>query len=376
MRSAGGYIASPTLSITGSVQPVVYETDFADIDSLGGKENMMIQSGVTVTRTLAIVTLAAWVVPAAGQAPATKPTPSAAATKKWVQPRTPWGHPDLQGVWNNGTPTPLERPQDLADREFLSEEEWAARAKEVATRAEKRPDDPLADVELAYNNEWWDRGTPLKRTSLIVDPPNGKLPALTAEGKKLVAARETARKQHGPADSWEDRPLQERCILYHGTPPFPTGYNNNYQIAQTPDYVAIRYEMMAETRIIPLDGRPHLGSAVRQWMGDSRGHWEGDTLVVDTTNYSDKTTFRFPASNATLRVVEYFKRTDANNIDYRFTVHDSTMYTKPWTAVLPLMKAEGPIFEYACHEGNYGIVGVLSGHRAQEKAEAARKGSK
>ena len=334
--------------------------------------------GFISASTLAIVVIAAGVVvPVAGQAPATKPTPSAVAAKKWVSPRTPWGHPDLQGIWNNGTTTPLERPQDLADREFLSDEEWAARAKEVAGRAEKRPDDPLADVELAYNNEWWDRGTPLKRTSLIIDPPNGKLPPLTAEGQRRIAAREAARRLRGPADSWEDRPLQERCLLYHGTPPFPTGYNNNYQIAQTPDYVAIRYEMLAEVRMIPLDGRPHLSSGIRQWMGNSVGHWEGDTLVVETTNYSDKTTFRFPASNETLRVVEYFKRTDANTIDYRFTVHDPTMYTRPWTAVLPLIKAEGPIFEYACHEGNYGMVGVLRGYRVQESAaEAAKKGGK
>ena len=145
-----------------------------------------------------------------------------------------------------------------------------------------------------------------------------------------MAARAAAAKLRGPADSWEDRPLQERCLLYHGTPPFPTGYNNNYQIAQTRDYVAIRYEMLAETRIIPLDGRPHLGPNIRQWMGNSRGHWEGDTLVVETTNYSDKTTFRFPASE-NLKVVERFTRTDADNIDYRFTVHDPTMYTKPWT---------------------------------------------
>ncbi len=232
----------------------------------------------------------------------------------------------------------------------------------------------MADVELAYNNEWWDRGVPLLRTSLIVDPTNGKLPALTPEGQRIVAARAAARKMRGPADSWEDRPLQERCLLYHGTPPFPTGYNNNYQIAQTPTTVAIRYEMLAEVRIVPLDNRPHLQGALKQWMGSPLGHWEGDTLVVETTNYSPKTTFRFPASE-NLKVTEYFKRTDADNIDYRFVVHDPTIYTRDWTAVLPLVKAPGPLFEYACHEGNYGIQGVLSGHRAQErKAAEAQKG--
>ena len=323
---------------------------------------------LTAARALGVALLVAWVTPAGSQTGAGQTQSKTAATsKKWTLPRTPWGHPDLQGIWNNGTPTPLERPSDLAGKEFLSDEEWAARAKEVSTRAERRPDDPDADVALAYNNEWWDRGTPLKRTSLIVDPTNGKLPPLTPEGQKRVAARAAAAKGRGPADSWEDRPLQERCLLYHGTPPFPTGYNNNYQIAQTRDYVAIRYEMLAETRIIPLDGRPRLGPNIRQWMGSSRGHWEGDTLVVETTNYSDKTTFRFPASE-NLKVVERFTRTDAGNIDYRFTVHDPTMYTKTWTAVLPLVKAEGPIYEYACHEANYAMEHMLSGARAEDRA--------
>jgi hypothetical protein len=307
----------------------------------------------TFTRTVALAITVAWAVPANGQT---------------GLPRTPWGHPDLQGVWNNGTTTPLERPSDLADREFLTEADWAARAKEVANRAQLRPADPAADLALAYNNEWWDRGKPLLRTSLIINPTNGKLPALTEQGRAQAAARTAARRLRGPADSWEDRSLQERCILYHGVPPFPTGYNNNYQIVQTPDLVAIRYEMMAETRIIPLDGRPHISKNVRQWMGNSVGHWEGDTLVVETTNYSDKTTFRFPASNETLRVIERFKRVDANSIDYQFTVDDPATYTSQWTAVLPLAKSDGPIYEYACHEGNHGMFGILSGHRAEEKA--------
>jgi hypothetical protein len=332
---------------------------------------------VWTTTLAALVFTVAWAVPTAGQAPPAKTVANAAGStaapsEKWRLPRTPWGHPDLQGIWNNGTTTPLERPADLADREFLREEEWAARAKEVANRAALRPADPEADLALAYNNEWWDRGKPLMRTSLIIDPPNGKLPPLTAEGQKRVAARNAARRQRGPADSWEDRPLQERCIVYHGVPPFPTGYNNNYQIAQTPDYVAIRYEMMAETRIIPLDGRPHVSKNIRQWMGNSLGRWEGDTLVVETTNYSDKTTFRFPASNQTLRVIERFKRIDAKSIDYQFTVDDPATYTRQWTAVLPLAKAEGPIYEYACHEGNHGMFGILSGHRADERGAAKK----
>lgn len=321
---------------------------------------------VGVVGPLIVLALVGSVARAGGQAPSSPATDRASASKPWSQPHTPWGHPDLQGVWNNGTTTPLERPADLAGREFLSDHEWAARAKEAATRAEARPSDPIADVGLAYNNEWWDRGTPLRRTSLIIDPPTGKLPLLTAEGTRRVAAREATRRGRGPADSWEDRPLQERCLLYHGVPPFPTGYNNNYLIVQTPEHVAIRYEMMGETRIIPLDGRPHLGQNIPQWIGNARGRWEGDTLVVETTNYASKTTFRFPASNETLRVVERFTRTGANVIDYRFTVDDRAMYTRSWTAVLPMERATGPIYEYACHEGNYGMEGVLRGHRAEE----------
>ena len=333
---------------------------------------------VRTIKTLALpatLLILASMAPVAGQTPASRPG-GAPPAKKWPVPHTPWGHPDLQGIWNNGTTTPLERPEDLSGREFLTDQEWAARAKEAATRAETRPSDPVADVGLAYNNEWWDRGVPLKRTSLIVEPTNGRLPPLTAEGKKRVAARDLARRSHGPADSWEDRPLQERCLLYHGVPPFPTGYNNNYQIVQTPEHIAVRYEMMAETRIIPLDGRAHLSHDIPQWMGNARGRWEGDTLVVETTHYSSKATFRFPASNETLRVIERFTRTAAATIDYRFTVDDPTMYMSTWTAVLPMHKAEGPIYEYACHEGNYGMVGVLRGHRADEQAAAVKaKGS-
>jgi hypothetical protein len=322
---------------------------------------------LSVTHALTAAIIVAWVVPAPGQASAPGAAPKTDAAKPWTGPRTSWGHPDLQGLWNNGTPTPLERPDNVAGREFLTEAEWLANSEEAATRAERRPANAAADVALAYNNEWYDRGTPLRRTSLIIDPPNGKLPGMTPAGKQLVAATAAARAQRAPADSWEDRSLQERCILYHGVPPFPTGYNNNYRIAQTPNYVAIRYEMLAETRLIPLDGRPHLGPNLRQWMGNSRGRWEGNTLVVETTGYSEKTVFRFPASNA-VRVVERFTRTAEDTIDYRFTVHDPTIYVSPWTGVLPLAKSEGPIYEYACHEGNYGMTNLLSGHRAEEAA--------
>lgn len=292
---------------------------------------------------------------------------------RYVVPRTPWGDPDLQGTWDNGTPTPLERPADLADKEFLTDEEWRQRADEVANRAARRPSSAAQDVELAYDNEWWDRGTPLKRTSLIVDPRNGRLPPLTPEGQALVARRAAAAKARGPADSYTDRPLQERCLVYHGVPPMPTGYNNNYLIVQTRDTVAIRYEMMAETRMVPLDRRPHLDRKLTQWIGNSRGRWEGDTLVVETAGYSPKTTFRFPVDHATLTVTERFRRVSPTEIDYTFTVVNPTMYTRPFTAVLPLIKTSNVIYEYACHEGNHGLEGVLRGHRYEEQ-QALQKG--
>ncbi len=309
------------------------------------------------TGAVVVAVALAWLAPLAGQSGA-----PAGYTAK-----TPWGDPDLQGIWDNGTPTPLERPTDLADKEFLTDAEWKQRADEVANRAASRPASAAADVELAYDNEWWDRGTPLKRTSLIVDPANGRLPPLTPAGQALVAQRTAARARRGPADSYTDRPLQERCLVYHGVPPMPTGYNNNYLVVQTPDHVAIRYEMMAETRIIPLDRRPHLDPKLTQWIGNSRGHWEGDTLVVETTGYRPDTTFRFPVDHATLKVVERFRRTSATAIDYRFTIENPSMYTRPWTAVLPLTRAAGPIYEYACHEGNHGLEGVLRGHRYEER---------
>jgi hypothetical protein len=312
-------------------------------------------------------------------APVTAQRKAAAASKQW---RTPWGDPDLQGSWSNATTTPLERPTALAGKQVLTDEETTELEKQTAqNRNTDRRDGKGtdADVARAYNEFWWERGRVLNRTSLIVDPADGRLPPLTPEGQKTLDARAEAKRGRGPADSWEDRSLQERCILYHGVPPLPTGYNNNYEIVQAPGYVAILHEMIHEVRLIPLDQRAHLPQNVRQWMGDSRGHWEGNTLVVETTNFNDQPNlFRFPASGATVRVIERFTRVDADNIDYRFTVDDPGMYKRPWTAILPMTKIEGPIYEYACHEGNYGLASILSGARAEEKAaeEAAKKASK
>ena len=277
-----------------------------------------------------------------------------AVTKTWTPPRTPWGDPDLQGIWNNSTTTPLERPSQFAGKEVLTDEE-------------------VANLNERNTN----RGKSIGRTSLIVDPPDGRIP-LTAEAQKKRAAGAEYRRAH-PADSWEDLPLYTRCIVRGGLPNLPTRVNNNYQILQTPGYVVILQEIMHDTRIVPLDGRPHLGRNISQWSGDSRGRWEGNTLVVDTTNFSpkiDPTVTRFRGSGETFHLVERFTRIDANNIDYRFTIEDPKSFTRPWTAMLPMRKTQDPIYEYACHEGNYPMVNILRGYRADEKAaeEAAKKG--
>ncbi len=301
--------------------------------------------------------------------------PAAQQGRKAAQPtvpRTPWGHPDLQGTWNNSTITPLERPARFAGREFLTEEEARAMDAAAATQYDERPANSAQDVDAAYNQVWWDRGRTVgtRRTSLIVDPPDGRLPAMTADGQRRAA--EIAARLRGVTAGPEDRNLAERCLT-RGAPKLPGGYNNNVQIVQTPDSVAIMQEMIHETRIIPLDGRPHLPSRVTSWLGDSRGHWEGDTLVVETTNYHPASVFNsyYCCASAAehLRIVERFRRVDATAIDYRFTVEDPTTFTKPFTIDLPMAWMDEPIFEYACHEANYGLEGILRGARAQERGQ-------
>ena len=307
---------------------------------------------------------------AQSQSPAARAKTTVAA-KKWIPSRTAWGDPDLQGMWSYATVTPLERAGGEAGKQVLRDEEVAALDVEARTGADRRDGTAEADLARAYNAFWYDRGKSDGRTSLIVDPPDGRLPPLTPEGQKRQAARAAYLRAH-PADSWEDQPLRERCIIYHGVPPLPTGYNNTYQIFQSPGYVAILDENIHDVRGIPLDGRPHVGRNIRQWNGDSRGHWENDTLVVETTNYSPQTTFRFPVAGETLRAVERFTRVAADKIDYRFTIEDPTTYTKPWSVALPMTNLpDYVIYEYACHEGNYAIAHVLEGARAQEKTAAA-----
>ena len=278
--------------------------------------------------------------------------------------RTPWGDPDLMGTWSYASLTPLQRPESLGEREFFTAEEAAER--NLAVTLDTAP--PPGSVG-SYNALWFDRGRVSSdmRTSLIVEPPNGRLPTRSEVAERLAARRAYLRDH--PADSWLDRSNWDRCITYHGVPPISTGYNNTYQILQTPTHVAIRVENIHDVRIIPLDGRPRLDDRVRQWNGDSRAYWDGDTLVVETANFSDKTTHRFPSSRNT-KAVERYRRVSADQIDYRFTIEDPTVYTRPWTAVRPMPRLDDYIiYEYACHEGNYAMTNILTVERVQE-AEA------
>jgi hypothetical protein len=282
------------------------------------------------------------------------------------------GHPDIQGVWNFSTLTPLERSAEFAGRATMTAAEAAAYERRTLERnnRDRREATPEADVSSAYNEFWWDRGTTLatvrgeKRTSLIVDPPDGRIPALTAEAQQRASARADARRQH--ADGPEDRSLGERCLMFNAGPPMlPGPYNNYVQIFQTPDHVAINNEMIHDARVVPLDRSPHVPSVIRRWQGDSRGRWEGATLVVDTTNFTDKTNFR--GASEKLHLIERFTRVDADTLLYEFTVDDPSSFVKPWSAALPMRRTSDRIFEYACHEGNYALTGILQGARYSEQ---------
>jgi hypothetical protein len=293
------------------------------------------------------------------------------AQKPWTVPRTADGKPDLQGVWTNVTITPLERPRELGDKAFFTEQEASQYEKQVReqTNADRRDGGAQADVNRAYNDFWYDRGTKVvasRRTSLIVDPPDGRIPPLTPEAQKRLADRAAAARGH-QFDGPENRALTERCLVWPtaGPPMMPSFYNNNYQIEQGPGYVMVLVEMVHDVRIIPTDGRPHLPVDIRQWFGDSRGRWEGDALVVETTNFTDKSSFH--GSDENLKLVERFTRTGPETILYEFTVNDPTAFTRNWSAQIPMNRIQGPIIEYACHEGNYAMTGMLAGARAEEQ---------
>ena len=325
-------------------------------------------------RAGAVAVLAAWLTAAPLASQSVSEGPSAADTvekgedREWTPPRTAWGDPDLRGTWSYASLTPLERPANFRDQGLFTPEEAAAR--NAGANAE-RPHVP-GNVG-AYNAHWFDKGRvdPSLRTSLIVDPPNGRLPPLKAAGQARVLAR--AERFKGRPDSWLNFTAWTRCITYHGVPPVSTGYNNTYQILQTPEYVAILVENIHDVRIIPLDGRPALDERIRQWNGDSRGRWEGDTLVVETGNFSEKTEHRFPSSK-NLRSVERFQRVDENTIYNEFAIQDPDTYTQPWTAVRSMPRLdEYYIYEYACHEGNYAMTNALSGARAEDRADAQQR---
>jgi hypothetical protein len=306
-------------------------------------------------------------------------TPSKTAQPSAV-PRTADGRPDLQGIWTNATLTPFERPTKLEGREFFTAAEAAEFARADLDRAnrDRRAATPQEDVERSYNEAWIDRGTevsPNLRTSIVVDPADGRVPPLTTAAREAAAARAAIQQRlpEGP----EDLELWTRCILGRsaGPPMVPGAYNNNYEFVQTRDTIAIDTEMIHEVRIIPLvtqgQTRPHISSSIRQWLGDSVGHWEGGTLVVDTTNFTDQT--HFHGSDRNLHVIERLTLTGPNTLRYRFTIDDPTAFTSAWTGEIMMSRTPGPLYEYACHETNYSLPDILAGARAEEKRRAQSK---
>ena len=346
-----------------------------------------------------IATVCLSAAPASGQSQSRS---AADTTSAGSVPRTPEGRPDLQGLWTTQTFTSLERPDHLAGKEFFTAEEAAALHQQLTAEGvdpSARDAINIADAEarekrlhqtnrepayIHYDNAIWLRtpvpkGLSSGRTSLITDPRDGKIPPLTQEANRRAAAEAEASRQPSAFDSYETRPLPERCIAWahQGPPILPPAYNDIHQIFQTPDYVVVFTELSTNpARIIPLDGRPHISDQLRQYAGDSRGRWEGDTLVVETTNYNDKRRWR--GSTRALHVVERFTRVDANTIHYEFTVDDPNTWTRPWSAEIPMVKTEGRLFEYGCHEGNHDIRHILEIHRNldQQAADPVRRRSK
>ena len=309
-------------------------------------------------------------------------TPASAAGQATTadSPRTEWGDPALHGIWDFRSITPLQRPEQYADREFLTEEEAAGLEQATVdrelelllrpaqrTRAGASVDRGENGALGAYNDFWLDRGTTTvsdRRTSLIVDPPNGRMPPLSEQGQRRRDERAAYRREH-PADSWEDRGLNDRCMFTTGLPMVPSAYNNNVHVFQTPDHVAMLVEMTHTVRIVPLDGRPRHDRPIRQFVGESRGHWEGDTLVVESMHFNRLTGLRGSTPDA--RLVERFTRIGPDAIQYEFTIEDPATWTSPWTARVELQRTEEPLYEYACHEGNYSMEGILAGARADER---------
>ena len=334
--------------------------------------NRRLLNSLTLLATV-FVCMSLLAVPVAGQ--------SSSGTAAWEAPRTVDGHPDLQGVWANNIATPLERPDAWAGKEKLTDEELAdlqlAAADVIASGEDAQFGDQLVlkaierikdadsyDTTGNYNQFWIVDRDFDNRTSLVIEPSDGKIPALTAAAVERSDAQRAYRSDH-PADGPEDRGLSERCANF-GVPRLGAGYNSYFQVFQTPSHVVVLKEMAHDAKVIAMDSTPHISDSVRLWNGDSRGRWEGDTLVVETTNFSPKSDFRESAEN--LYLVERYTRVGPDTLNYEVTISDPTTWSQPWTVLIPLRRSEDAVFEYACHEGNYGMEGILSGHRADESA--------
>ena len=304
-----------------------------------------------------------------------------AAVNIYTPPRTADGQPDLQGFWTNNTYTLLQRPENITKEFYTPEEAAEIRRKRAIRESEQTEPGTTQDVHYDRTQFGLDRSQGVLaeslRTSMIVDPPDGRVPPLTSEGQKRIAEREMERRQRGGIwDAAENAKLSYRCLIFQTAGPPMLPLNNTYQIVQSPGYVMILVEMAHDVRIIPLDRREQPHSSIRQWKGTSRGHWQGDTLVVETTNFNGKNPFPpqpfgTPASGKNLHVTEWFTRIDADTILYKFTVEDETTWTLPWSAELLMKATQGPIFEFACHEGNYSMINTLAGVRAEEQRAAA-----
>jgi hypothetical protein len=316
-------------------------------------------------------------------------TKTAANTKALTMPRTPDGKPDLHGYWTSMSFTPMERPAKYQGREFLTDQEAEEVQKDGLRRSYEQTygnpvGEPVYDSTTFGLTPFQEGFAPNKRTSLVVDPPDGRIPPTTPEAKarrRAIGDRDYIEADgHGGgvvhADTPRDIGVRTTCVSMSGGPPIlPGAYNNGVYILQSPEYVVLQAEYGKEVRIIPLDGRPHAAANIHQWHGDGRGHWEGETLVVETTNFRPEATFR-NANPKTLKITERFKRVAANQIEYSFTINDPSTWTKPWTAIVPLSAVEGPFFEYACSESNMDVVNIMAGARATEKAaEEKAKGA-
>jgi len=353
---------------------------------------LRITGALTVVTTVVVFQASGYGPTAAAQSAQAARSARPEARKAWTPPRTAWGDPDISGFFTNKDEqgVPFERPAEFAGRQTISDEEFAAR--EQRLRQQLQTDNAEFDIATADTRNagavgsatsppphWLDRPKPSRRTSMIVDPADGRIPPQTPEGQKRAADRAAARAQarggRGPADSYLDRSLYDRCIT-RGLPGsmMPAIYGNAYQIVQGPGWVGIRYEMIHEIRVIPLETRPHVSPRIRSYMGDARGRWDGNTLVVETTNFRDETAYRGSNPDA-LRLIERFTRVAPDKVEWSVTVDDPTTWARPWTFAMNLTQDDTqPVFEYACHEGNYAMFNILTGARAEEKAGRAVTG--